>query len=161
MIVRRHDPADDRRRRLHDQPAHLAAQLGEHPLVFLRRRLARLDDDLFRGGNRALRLLFLHALGDRAGVGEELRRLRLCLGHRLLALRFDAGERGVDLLGVLETLRDLLAAFVEQAQHGPVGKAVENGADNAEADDLRDEMRPVDAEGPRDFLDLTSVAGLH
>src|SRR3954471_6322683 len=115
LIVRRHDAADDRGGRLHHQPSDFAAQFGQHPLVFLRRDLSRLDHDLFRGGDRALRLVFLHAPGDRAPLGEQLRRLRLRVGHHLLPLRLDAGERGVDLPGVLEALRDLLPPFLEQA----------------------------------------------
>ena len=64
--------------------------------VIRRRRLARPHDDLFGRGNRPLRFLFLHVLGDRARLGEELRRLRLRVGHDLLALCLDAGERLVD-----------------------------------------------------------------
>ena len=60
LIVRRHDPADDRGGGLHHQAADFLAQLGQHLLVFLRRRLVRLGHDLFGGRNRPLRFLFLH-----------------------------------------------------------------------------------------------------
>src|SRR5207248_1715340 len=71
-----------------------------------------------------------------------------------LALPFDAGELRVDLLRVLQALRDLPAAFVEHPQNRLVGKPVQNRADDREADDLRRQVRPVDAEGLGERGDL-------
>ena len=67
------------------------------------------------------------------------------------------GQRGVDLLGVGQTQRDLLAPRLEHLQHRLVGEPVEQRADDREADDLRRQVRPVHAERPGDLFDLPAA----
>ena len=76
-----------------------------------------------------------------------------------MALGLDAGQLGLDLLGVGEAARDLLPPGLEDLQDRLVGEQVQHGAHDAEADDLRDEMRPVDAERAGDLLDLSAAFG--
>ena len=49
---------------------------------------------------------------------------------------FDAGQFGLDLLGVGEAIGDLLPPGLEDLQNGRVGQQIQHGADDAEADDL-------------------------
>ena len=52
---------------------------------------------------------------------------------------------------------DLLPPRLEHLQDRLVGEPVEHGADDAEADDLRQQVRPVDAERPGDLLELAAA----
>ena len=128
--------------------------------MFLRRGVASLQHELFGGRLRPLRLLFPHASGDAAGFLDDPGRLGPGRGHRFLTLGLDGGERGVDLLGVGQTLRDLLSPLFEHPQYGLVCEPVEKRADDREADHLGGQMRPVHAEGSGDLFHLPAGARL-
>ena len=104
--------------------------------MLLRRGVTSLEDELLGGRPRPLRFLFRHAPGYAAGFLDEPGRLGLGHRHRFLTLGLDRGERGVDLLGVGQTLRDLLAPLLEHPQHGLVREPVEQCAHYREADHL-------------------------
>ncbi len=57
------------------------------------------------------------------------------------------GELLLDLLRVREALGDLLPALFEHVEDRLVGKLLQQERDDAEADDLREEEPPVEAEG--------------
>ena len=59
VIVGRQNLAGHRRRRLHDEPADLALELGEHARALALGGFARADEDLLGGGDRLPRLLRL------------------------------------------------------------------------------------------------------
>ena len=105
LIVGRQDLAGDRRRRLHDQPADLALELGEHLRAVALGGLARPDEDLLGGRDRLLRFLGLHARGRRAGFLDQLLALGVGLRQHRLTLGLDAGQLGLDLLGVGQAAR--------------------------------------------------------
>ena len=62
------------------------------------------------------------------------------------------GQLLLDLLGIVQALLDALLALLEHCQDGLVGIAVQQERHDGEADALRDEVRPVHAEGPGDVL---------
>ena len=120
----------------------------------------RPDDNLFGGGDRLARLLRLDAGGRRAGFLDQLLALAVGLGQDAQALRLDPGQLRLDLLGVGQAAGNLLAPRLENPQDRLVGEQVQDRAHDAEADDLRAEMGPVDAEGAGDLLDLSSCSRL-
>ena len=75
-----------------------------------------------------------------------------------LALGLDAGELGADLFRVGKAGRNLLATRLEHLEDRLVGERVQHGADNAEADRLGAEVRPVDAKRPGDFGERPAAA---
>ena len=75
---------------------------------------------------RLLGFLGLDARGRGARLLDQLRRLGVGLRQHLLALRLDPGELGLDLLGVGQARRDLLAPRLEHLQDRLVGEPVQH-----------------------------------
>ncbi len=120
---------------------------------------ARPDQDLLGGGDRLPGFLCLDASGRRTRFLDQLLSLGIGFRQHTDALRLDAGQFGLDLLGVGQAARDLLAPRLEDLQDRLVGQQVQHDAHDAEADDLRDEVRPVNAEGGSDLLELSGTLG--
>jgi hypothetical protein len=70
------------------------------------------------------------------------------------------GKLCFDLFGVGQSFGDLLASLLEHLQNTAVGKLVKKGANDAKADDLGTQVRPIDAECPGDFLDWSAASRL-
>jgi hypothetical protein len=62
------------------------------------------------------------------------------------------------VFGIGQAFRDLLAPLFQDCKDGAIGKPVENKANNAEADYLRNQVLPIHAERPGDLFELTTVA---
>ncbi|MEI9865608.1 MAG: hypothetical protein WDN00_13880 [Limisphaerales bacterium] len=75
--------------------------------MILRGSLAGLDDDLFSGGDRLLRLRLANAGGSGACILDQLVRLLPGVGQNFLAGDFGGGEFSLDLVGVGDTFGDL------------------------------------------------------
>ncbi len=124
-----------------------AFEFNEHALAFEGGGLAGFADDLLGLGDGLLRFLLLNAGGGGAGFLDELGGLDVGLFQDLLLHGFGAGQFRLDLVGVGQALGDALAALFQDGEDGFVGKFDEKTGDEREADDLREEMRPVQAEG--------------
>ena len=116
-------------------------------------------ENLFGSHDRLLRFLRLHAGGRGAGLFDQALALGIGLAQHVLPFGFDPGQLGLDLLGVGQPAGDLLPARLEDPQDRLVGEQVQDGAHDPEADDLRDEMRPVDPERAGDLTDLSAALG--
>ena len=132
-------------------------QLRQHLRTVPLGCLAGADEHLLGGGHRLPRLVGLHARRRGAGLFDQL--LAVLPGARQdgLPLGCDARQLRLDLVGIGEAVGDLLPPGLEDLQNGRVGEQVQHGADDAEADDLRHEVRPVDPERPGDLLDLATA----
>ena len=84
---------------------------------------------------------------------DELARLGVCLRHHFLALGFGAGQLGLYLLGMGQALSDLLTPHLQQLEDSSIGEPVQDGAYDAEAGYLGQELRPVYTEGRDDTFD--------
>ena len=128
---------------MHDQPAHFTFQVGKHPLVVPDGGFARLDHDLFRGGDGFLRFLLAHARGGGPRLLDQF--VRLVIGPVKNGLTGGLGFRQLrlDFLRVLQPFRNALTAFFEHGQDWPVGKPVKQAGYNQETDDLGKEMGRV------------------
>src|SRR5262249_48081822 len=62
-----------------------------------------------------------------------------------------SGQLGFDFLGIGEALGNLLATLFQHREDAAVSKLVKEGADYPEADDLGDEVRPIDT---KSFCDV-------
>ena len=136
MVLRRQDLAGDRCRGLHDESSDLAFELGEHAGAVALGGFARPDHDLFGRGDRLPGFLCLDTGGRRAGFLDQLLSLGIGFRQDTDTLRLDAVQFGLDLLGVGEAARDLLAPRLEYLQDRLVGEQVQHDAHDAEADDL-------------------------
>ena len=160
LVVGRQDLAGDFGRRGNHQPAHFAAQLCQHPGVLGIRGVPRLFHDFPGGRDGFLGFLFLHARGGSARFFNQLGCLDVRLAQNFLALRCGPRQLGLDLVGVGQAFGNALPAFLQHLQDRLVGKALQEKSDDAEADDLRDEMGPVQAElGGGVFGGLHQTAG--
>ena len=153
VIVRRQDLAGHRRGRLHDEPADLALELGEHARALALGRLARARP----GSARRPAIAFcVSSAWTRAAAARasSISCLPSAPAFASTSCRsaVDPGQLRLDLLGVGEAAGDLLPPRLEHREDRLVGEQVQHRADDAEADDLRAEVRPVDAERPGDLL---------
>ena len=151
MVLGRQNFSGDRRARLHHQPSDLAFELGQHLGVLAHGGLVRPGDDLLGRGRRLPRFLRLQPCRRRPCVLDELPALGICPGQHLPALDLDRGQLRLDLLGVRQPPGDLLPPRRQHLEDRLVGEQVQHPADDGEADDLSEEVRPVDAEGARYF----------
>ena len=160
MVVRRQHFSGDRRRRLHDEPPDLAPQLGEHAGAIAFGRLVRPDEDLFGGGDGLPRLLGLDARRRGAGFLDQLlaRPRRPWPGSSWRSASIRASSALI-FSALARPSAICCAPGLEDLQDRLVGEQIEHGADDAEADDLRQEVRPVDAERAGDLLDLAAAFG--
>jgi len=94
-----------------------------------------------------LRLLLLEADGCRTGFLDELVRLGICLGHHFLTLGFGPGQLSLYLLGIGQTLSDLLTPHFQHLEDRSIGEPIQDKANDAEAGYLGEQVRPVYAEG--------------
>jgi hypothetical protein len=108
---------------------------------------------------RLLRLLGLDARGRGPGLDDQLLAVLAGLLQDGEALRLDPRELRLDPVGVREAVGDLLPPRREHREDGLVREDVEDRAHDAEADGLRDQVRPVDAERPRDRLHGAAALG--
>ncbi len=159
MIFRGEDFAGDGSGGLHDEAADLAFEFGEHACVVRRGSFASFGDDLLGSGDGLLRFLFLDFGGRGARFFNQFCRLGAGLRDHFLTLGFRAAELDFNFIGIGQSFGDALAPFFQHCQHALVRELVEHGANNAEADDLRDEVRPIDAESSGDLLDRALRVG--
>ena len=82
----------------------------EHLRAFLRGGFARLDDDLFGGGDGLLRFLLAHAGGGLPRLVNQLVRLVAGVGQNFLAFGLGVRHVRLDFFRVGERLGDFLPA---------------------------------------------------
>ena len=128
--------------------------------MVLGRLLPGVGDDLLGGGGGLLRLLLQDAGGSGPRLLDRVRSLRVGLSDHLAALLLRPGQLDLDPLGVGQPFRDLPPPLLEHGEDAAIGEPVEEGADDSEADDLGDQMRPIHPERPCDPFDLPARIGL-
>ena len=111
--------------------------------MILRGGFARLDHDLFRGGDGFLCFLLAHARGGGPRLLDQFVRLVIGLVKNGLTGGLGFRQFCLDFLRVLQPFRDALTAFFEHGQNRLVSKPVKQGGDNQETDDLGKEMGRV------------------
>jgi hypothetical protein len=151
LVVIGEDLAGDGGGSFDDEVADLVAEFDEDAVAVADGGLAGLGQDPVGGGAGLLRLALQEAVGRNAGLCDDLVRLDAGLAEDLVALFLGVGKFSLHFLGVGEAFGDLLAALVEHRENRPIGESVEEEADDAEADELRAKVNPVDAEGAGDF----------
>ena len=132
-------------------------ELREHRGAVALGCFVRPDDDLFGGGDGLTRLFRLDSGGRRAGVLDQLLSLAVGFGQDGKALRLDPDQLRLDLLGVGQAAGDLLPPRLQHPQDRLVREQVQDTTHDPEADDLGDEVRPVNPERAGDLLDLSSA----
>jgi len=120
-------------------------------------RLLRLGYDLFCGSDGLLGFRLLHPGSCGMRFLDQLGGLGIGLHQDFVALRFGPSEFDAYLLPVRKSLRDLPAPLLQHFENWFVRKPVKNKADNAEADNLRNQVRPVHPKGTGNLLDLSSA----
>ena len=128
-----------------------------HARVFLRRCLTRLDQDLLTSSDCLLRFLLPHSCGGSVSFLNQFGRLTIGLQQDLLALVRRFLQFGGYLLRVGKSLSNLSSSLFQHLEDRLVGEPLEKKADDGEADDLGNQMRPVHAKGIRELLDLSSA----
>ena len=68
------------------------------------------------------------------------------------------GQVGLDFLGIGQTLGDEPAPLFQHRKDGAISESVEESTHDAKADDLGNQLRPIDAEGPGNLFDLPATA---
>src|SRR5262249_53312709 len=95
-----------------------------------------------------------------AGFLDELRRLSVSLRHYFLTLCLRSRQLRFHLVGIRETLGDELTPLLQHLEDRPIGEPVEKKTDDAEADHLSYQMRPVHAERSGNLFDLPATLPL-
>ena len=93
-----------------------------------------------------------------ASFFDQLGCLDIGLHHNFPALDFGLCQLGFYLFCIGNALSDLLTPHFQHFEHGLIGVPVQDKANNAEADDLRDQMSPVHAKGSGDLFDRPPTA---
>ena len=86
---------------------------------------------------------------------NEFGGLGIGLQQDFLALGLCLGQLSSYLFCVGKPLSDLTPSLFQHLEDRLIGEPIKNKADDGEADDLGNQMRPVHAEGIRKLLDLT------
>src|ERR1700745_502080 len=113
--------------------------------MFLRRCLARLNQDLLPSSDCLLGFLLLDSGGGAMGLFNELGRLSIGLQQDLLALSLSFGQFGSDLLCVGKSLSDLSSPLFQHLEDWLVGKPMEKQADDGETECLAKKRGPCTA----------------
>ena len=127
--------------------------------MILCRGLPSFGRDLLGCDDCFLRFVLQYASRPRTSLFDEQGGLGVRPRYHFLPQRLGPIQFGLDLIGVLQTQSDLASPFLQHCEHLPVGKLIEQRANDAETDNLRSQMRPVDAESLCDLSQL-SVAAL-
>src|SRR5215813_4566272 len=101
---------------------------------------------MFGGRNGLLGLLRLQAGRGGAGFLNELSRLGIGFEENFLALRLSLAQLRFYLLAVGQTLGDELTSLFQHPENRLISKPVKKGTNDAEADDLGNQMSPVHPE---------------
>ena len=152
--------AGDGGSRLDNEAADFTSEFGEHAGVILGGSFAGLGDDLFRGGDGLLRFLLLHACSSSASLFNELAGLGIGLNEDFLALGFGVSQLGFDFFSVGEAVGDALAARFEHSEDALVSEQVQAKTNDAKADRLSNEVRPIHTKLFGDLFNLPAAIGL-
>src|SRR6478609_7765332 len=119
-----------------------------------------LGDDLFSGSYGLPGFLFQQDVSRSARFLDGLRRLSISLLHYFLTLCFCSRQLCFHLVGIRETFSDESAPIRQHLENRPICEPVEKKTDDAEADHLSYQMRPIDTERARNLFDLPATLRL-
>ena len=154
LIVRRENFAGDFCGRVNHEAADFTAEFGQHAGAILFDLFARLGGkDLLRFDDRLLRLPVPSRAQPLRAPPRSIYSPAHWPGSRCPgATSRCPQELRLDLVGVVEAFLDANAAFLQHLQDAFIGKEIKQRTDDAETDDLRNQMRPIGAECIRGLL---------